>query len=183
MCVCIVFANPDLKFPDFLVGRVVSTSDSKMAVGKVVHREAFGSFPTKQRLLESRESLKLDNHIQYLEQGHYHLLEWACFWREFEFELVTIQWSRMFAAIFNSVLITKSSLKMAETRGRLSSPVTQKARGRTFWGLVNSLLIDGIEDPGPSHLSALPFSARCCWSSVLPPGVHKRTSLVPSVTF
>lgn len=61
----------------------------------------------------------------------------------------------MFAAIFNSVLITKSSLRMAETRGRLSSPVTQKARGRTFGGLVNSLLIDGIEDPGPSHLSAV----------------------------
>lgn len=72
-----------------------------MAVGKVVHREAFGSFPTKQRRLESRKSLKLDNHIQYVEQGHSHLLERASLWREFEFELVIIQQSRMFVAISN----------------------------------------------------------------------------------
>lgn len=62
-CVCIVFVNPGLKCPDFLVGRVVFTNDSEMAVGNVAHREAFGSFPTKQRLLESRGSLKLANHI------------------------------------------------------------------------------------------------------------------------
>ena len=44
---CIVFANSGLKCPDSLVGRVVSTRDSKMAVGKVVHRQAFGSFLIK----------------------------------------------------------------------------------------------------------------------------------------
>lgn len=46
-----------------MVGRVVFTNDSEKAVGNVAHREAFGSFPTKQRLLESRGSLKLANHI------------------------------------------------------------------------------------------------------------------------
>lgn len=68
----------------------------------MVHREAFGSFPTKQRRLESRKSLKLDNHIQYVEQGRSHLLKQASLWREFEFELVIIQWSRMFVAISNA---------------------------------------------------------------------------------
>ena len=73
-----------------------------MVTGKVVHREAFGSFPTKQRRLESRKSLKLDNHIQYVEQGRSHLLKQASLLREFEFELVIIQWSRMFVAISNA---------------------------------------------------------------------------------
>ena len=68
----------------------------------MVHREAFGSFPTKQRRLESRKSLKLDNHIQYVEQGRSHLLKQASLWWEFEFELVIIQWSRMFVAISNA---------------------------------------------------------------------------------
>lgn len=73
-----------------------------MSVGKVVHREAFGSFPIEQRRLASRESLKLDNHVQYVEQGHSHPLERASLWREFEFELVIIQWNRMFVAISNA---------------------------------------------------------------------------------
>lgn len=64
-----------------------------------------------------------------------------------------------------SVLIPKP-LQMPKTIGKLSSPVTQKRRGRAMPRFVNTVLIDVGEDPGPFHLFAPPASACWCWSSL-----------------